>query len=118
MATCGNCKATGQTVEHIKACYANRYTQTKTVEVTGFAKAYVEKKHEFVRPDLSNLPDSKYAILWGGELVFLDGAKIAAGAGTLAGGVVFALGGSEGTAAVTAPVMSAVQDMFVGKPEF
>ena len=51
-------------------------------------------------------------------LVFLDGAKIAAGAGTLAGGVVFALGGSEGTAAAAAPVVSAVQDMFVGKPEF
>jgi len=51
-------------------------------------------------------------------MVFLDGAKIAAGAGTLAGGVVYALGGSEGTTAVTAPMVAAVQDMFVGKPEF
>jgi hypothetical protein len=50
--------------------------------------------------------------------VFLDGAKIAAGAGTLAGGVVFALGGSDGVATVTEPVVSAVQDMFVGKPGF
>jgi hypothetical protein len=51
-------------------------------------------------------------------MVFLDGAKIAAGAGTLAGGVVFALGGSDGVSAATEPVVSAVQDMFVGKPEF
>ena len=51
-------------------------------------------------------------------MVFLDGAKIAAGAGTLAGGVVFALGGSDGVSAAAEPVVSAVQDMFVGKPEF
>jgi hypothetical protein len=51
-------------------------------------------------------------------MVFLDGAKIAAGAGTLAGGVVFALGGSDGVSAATEPMVSAVQDMFVGKPEF
>jgi len=51
-------------------------------------------------------------------MVFLDGAKIAAGAGTLAGGVVFALGGSDGVTAAAEPVVSAVQDMFVGKPEF
>jgi hypothetical protein len=51
-------------------------------------------------------------------MVFLDGAKIAAGAGTLAGGVVFALGGSDGVSSVTEPVVSAVQDMFVGKPGF
>jgi hypothetical protein len=50
--------------------------------------------------------------------VFLDGAKIAAGAGTLAGGVVYALGGSDGVSSVTEPVVAAVQDMFVGKPEF
>jgi hypothetical protein len=51
-------------------------------------------------------------------MVFLDGAKIAAGAGTLAGGVVFALGGSDGVTAAAEPVVSAVQEMFVGKPEF
>lgn len=51
-------------------------------------------------------------------MVFLDGAKIAAGAGTLAGGVVFALGGSDGVSSVTEPVVTAVQDMFVGKPGF
>jgi hypothetical protein len=51
-------------------------------------------------------------------VVFMDGAKIAAGAGTLAGGVVFALGGSDGVSAATEPMVSAVQDMFVGKPEF
>ena len=51
-------------------------------------------------------------------MVFLDGAKIAAGAGTLAGGVVYALGGSDGVSSVTEPVVTAVQEMFVGKPEF
>jgi hypothetical protein len=51
-------------------------------------------------------------------MVFLDGAKIAAGAGTLAGGIVFALGGSDGVSSVTEPVVTAVQDMFVGKPGF
>jgi len=51
-------------------------------------------------------------------MVFLDGAKIAAGAGTLAGGVVFALGGSDGVSVAAEPVIAAVQDMFVGKPEF
>ena len=51
-------------------------------------------------------------------MVFLDGAKIAAGAGTLAGGVIFALGGSDGVSVATEPVIAAVQDMFVGKPEF
>jgi len=51
-------------------------------------------------------------------MVFLDGAKIAAGAGTLAGGVVFAMGGSDGVSAATEPMVTAVQDMFVGKPEF
>ena len=49
---------------------------------------------------------------------FVDGAKIAAGAGTLAGGIVYALGGSDGVQAATEPVVTAVQDMFVGKPEF
>jgi hypothetical protein len=51
-------------------------------------------------------------------MVFLDGAKIAAGAGTLAGGVVFAMGGSDGVSAAAEPMVAAVQDMFVGKPEF
>ena len=52
------------------------------------------------------------------KTVFADGAKIAAGAGTLAGGIVYALGGSDGVQAAAEPVVSAVQDMFVGKPEF
>ena len=40
-------------------------------------------------------------------MVFLDGAKIAAGAGTLAGGIVYALGGSDGVQAAAEPVVSA-----------
>ena len=44
----------------------------------------------------------------------MDAAKIAGGAGVLAGGVVYALGGAE----AAEPVMAAVQDMFTGKPSF
>lgn len=44
----------------------------------------------------------------------MDAAKIGGGAGVLAGGVVYALGGAE----AAEPVMTAVQDMFTGKPSF
>lgn len=62
MATCGSCKAQGQTVEHIKSCYANKRSAIATVEVTGFAKEYIEQKD--FRPMALNLdlPASKYAL--------------------------------------------------------
>jgi hypothetical protein len=44
----------------------------------------------------------------------MDAAKVGGGAGVLAGGVVYALGGAE----AAEPVMTAVQDMFTGKPSF
>ena len=44
----------------------------------------------------------------------MDAAKVGGGAGILAGGVVYALGGAE----AAEPVMTAVQDMFTGKPSF
>lgn len=43
-----------------------------------------------------------------------DAAKIGGGAGVITGGVLYALGGAE----AAEPVMSAVQDMFTGKPSF
>jgi hypothetical protein len=44
----------------------------------------------------------------------MDAAKVGGGAGVLTGGVLYALGGAE----AAEPVMTAVQDMFTGKPSF
>lgn len=49
-----------------------------------------------------------------------DAAKLGVGAGSIAGGVAYAIGG-EGVADTVekvAEVASAAQEMFVGKPEF
>ena len=63
MATCGNCKQTDQTVEHVKSCYAERFsTTTADVEVKGFAKHYVESK-DFRPMALAEVPDSNYAVV-------------------------------------------------------
>jgi hypothetical protein len=43
MATCGKCHESGQTVEHIRACYqASGSTVVAEVEVSHFALQYVE----------------------------------------------------------------------------
>lgn len=44
----------------------------------------------------------------------MDAAKIGGGAAVLAGGVLYALGGAD----AAEPMVSAVQDMFTGKPSF
>lgn len=44
----------------------------------------------------------------------MDAAKLGGGAAVLSGGVLYALGGAE----VAEPMVSAVQDMFTGKPSF
>jgi hypothetical protein len=44
----------------------------------------------------------------------MDATKLAVGVSTVAGGVAYAVAGTEDVAAVT----DAVQEMFVGKPEF
>lgn len=44
----------------------------------------------------------------------VDVAKVGGGAGVLAAGVVYALGGAD----AAEPMVSAVQDMFTGKPSF
>lgn len=46
-----------------------------------------------------------------------DATKIAIGAGSIAGGVAYAMGG-EGIADAIESVASTAQEMFVGKPEF
>jgi hypothetical protein len=73
MATCGSCKATGQTIEHIKACYAAKRGTIATVEVTGFAKTYVEQR-DFTAMALNvDVPASKYALYDGdGKIIFYE----------------------------------------------
>lgn len=62
MATCGSCKKEGQTVEHIKECYAAKRGAVVTVEVTGLAKQYVEQK-DFRPMALSlDIPAAYYAL--------------------------------------------------------
>jgi hypothetical protein len=43
-----------------------------------------------------------------------DAAKVGGAAGVLTGGIVYALGGAD----AAEPMVSAVQDMFTGKPSF
>ena len=43
-----------------------------------------------------------------------DAAKVGGGAGVLTAGVVYALGGAD----AAEPMVTAVQDMFTGKPSF
>jgi len=53
-----------------------------------------------------------------GETVeWLDAGKLSLSAGSVAGGIAYALGSEDGAEAV-ASVATAAQDMFVGKPEF
>lgn len=47
----------------------------------------------------------------------IDATKLAVGAGSIAGGVTYAVSGEDITQAIT-KVAEAGQDMFVGKPEF
>ena len=49
MPTCGNCKTEGQTIDHIKSCYANKG-----------GVAVMEKPMALVTLDV---PDSKYALI-------------------------------------------------------
>lgn len=44
----------------------------------------------------------------------MDATKLGGGAAVLTGGVLYALGGAE----VAEPMVTAVQDMFTGKPSF
>lgn len=53
-----------------------------------------------------------------GEAVeWLDAGKLSLSAGSVAGGIAYALGAEDGVEAV-ATVATAAQDIFIGKPEF
>lgn len=62
MATCGNCKAENQTVEHVRACYSGKFEQVKTMEVTGFGKKYAESRDFQPMALNDSVPDSMYAL--------------------------------------------------------
>lgn len=64
MATCGNCKATGVSVEHVRECFTSRRGQVKVspAEVTGFAQQYVESRDFSKKAEIRTVPDSMYAL--------------------------------------------------------
>jgi len=72
MAKCGSCQQEGMTVEHIKQCYAAKYS-TLTQEapkVSPIAQRYVESK-DFRPMALSlDVPASQYCLERDGELKF------------------------------------------------
>lgn len=49
---------------------------------------------------------------------WMDAAKITVGAGGLAGGVSYAVGGSDGVSEIAESATTMVQEMFTGRPEF
>lgn len=53
----------------------------------------------------------------GQPVEWLDAGKLSLSAGSVAGGIAYALGTEDGAEAV-ANVATAAQEMFVGKPEF
>lgn len=72
MPRCGNCQQDGQTVEHVRSCYAQRFaTTTADVEVKGFAEKYVR---EWARPTArtTEVPASKYALGSGDDVKFFS----------------------------------------------
>lgn len=64
MATCGNCKQENMTIDHIKGCFQERYSNVATsveeVKVSPIVETYAAA--EDFRPMALTLPDSKYAI--------------------------------------------------------
>jgi hypothetical protein len=76
MATCGHCKAEGQTIEHVRACSATLLTKlSEPIVLTGVAKQYVEsktapKQSSDYRPMALVVPDSHYAVEEDGQLKF------------------------------------------------
>jgi len=77
MATCGYCKAEGQSIEHVKACAQEHNVKLAApVKVSGLAKSYVEKKvsqSSDYKPMALSIPDSKYALYNGqGKIIFFE----------------------------------------------
>lgn len=66
MPTCGNCKSTGQTIEHIRGCYASRSSVAVLAQpegsLSGFVTNYVESRDYKPMALASEVPDSYYAL--------------------------------------------------------
>lgn len=76
MATCGNCKAEGMTVEHIRGCYASKgtvLTETKPV-LSPLAANYVANRASDFKPMAitDDVPNSKYALVREAGPVFYE----------------------------------------------
>lgn len=67
MPTCGNCHQTGQTIDHIRGCYASRSSVAIIAQpeasLSGFVTNYVESR-DFKPMALAetDIPDSSYAL--------------------------------------------------------
>jgi hypothetical protein len=74
MATCGCCKAQGQTVDHIKSCYETR--RAAPIEVSPFVQAYVASRDfqpmATATTPWGNVPDSKFALVIKGNIQFYE----------------------------------------------
>jgi len=67
MPTCGNCKSEGQTIEHIRGCYASKGTTVSVIEhpedtLSGFVTNYVESRDYVPMALAGSVPDSYYAL--------------------------------------------------------
>jgi hypothetical protein len=71
MATCGHCKAEGQTIEHVRECATAHFVKlAEPIEVGEIAKAYVQASD--FRPMALTVPDSHYALEEDGTLKFFS----------------------------------------------
>lgn len=66
MPTCGNCKAEGQTIEHIRGCYASKSSvaviEKPEESLSGFVTNYIESRDFKPMALAQGVPDSYYAL--------------------------------------------------------
>lgn len=67
MPTCGNCHQTGQTIEHIRSCYASKASVSTIAKpdapLSVFAQQYLERRdYAPMALGTSDVPDSSYAL--------------------------------------------------------
>lgn len=62
MPTCGKCHQTGQSIDHIRACYQTGTTTVAEVQVSHFAQQYIENRDYKPMALNGDVPDSRYAL--------------------------------------------------------
>lgn len=74
MVFCGNCKTGGQTIEHVRDCFKQRYAtiEATPVQPSGFAKKFVEAADFKPMALTADLPDSRYAVEIDGQIKFYE----------------------------------------------